>query len=313
MKFTGLRTYAQLNDEQLEGLRRLEGVCNEHDHIFLKLNWDMLAGRTDNLANDYVYMANGELVGFLGIYQFSPSEVEISGMVHPEHRRQGIFSQLVKEAQQECRRRQVEKLIFICARPSQSGKEFLKSIGSKYSFAEYWMNLDGEKEPNGDSAASSALLRLRSAGADDADMLIKMNMDGFDLKEEEARGYVEGTLSSSADRIHVIEIQQDNGEWLPIGKINVMQEEGSAFLFGFSILSEHRGKGYGRWALQSVIRHIRKHQPSAAIELEVAVENDRALGLYTSCGFQVRNVNDYYVLELAAEPALRSSDNCTVQ
>ncbi|MCY9733967.1 GNAT family N-acetyltransferase [Paenibacillus alvei] len=312
MNFTGLRTYTQMNDEQLKGLRRLEGICNEHDQIFLKLNWDMLTARTDNLANDYVYTANGEIVGFLGIFQFSPSEVEISGMVHPKYRRQGIFSQLVKEAKQECRKRRVEKLIFICARSAQSGKGFLESIGSKYSFAEYWMKLDGGKELNSDFAACSAPLRLRSAEADDVDMLIKVNMDGFDLKEEEARGYVEGTLSSSVDRIHVIEIQQDNGEGLPIGKIHVMQEEGNAFLFGFSILSEHRGKGYGRWVLESMIRHIREHQPSAMIELEVAVENDRALGLYTSCGFQVRNVNDYYVLELASEPAERSSDSCMV-
>lgn len=315
MNDIGLRTFTQLDADQLEALRRLEDICNEHDQIILKLNWDSLRARKGDVANDYVYVADGEIVGFLGIYQFCASEVEISGMVHPGYRRQGIFSQLVKEARQECGRRQVEKLIFICARPARSGKEFLENIGSKYSFAEYWMRLDGNMAliDDSDSVASPSPLRLRLAEAVDAATLTKVNMDGFDMNEEEARGYVENAMSSSVDRIYVIEVEQDNGEWQSIGKIHVMEEESSSFLFGFSILTEHRGKGYGRWVLQDMNRRIREQQPSAAIELEVAVENDRALGLYTSCGFQVRNVNDYYVLELASsEPAKRSSDNCTV-
>ncbi|MEQ7050985.1 GNAT family N-acetyltransferase [Paenibacillaceae sp. P-4] len=311
MNNTGLRTYTQLDADQLEALRRLEDICNEHDQIILKLNWDSLRARTGDVANDYVYVVDGEIVGFLGIYQFCASEVEISGMVHPDYRRQGIFNQLVKEAQQECGRRRVEKLIFICARPSLSGKEYLESIGSKCSFSEYWMTLTGEHVQ--DASEPPAKIELRQAETSDVALLTQLNMDGFDMNEEDARGYVETAMLSQQDYIFIADCQQENGEWLPIGKIHVMREEGSAFLFGFSVQPEHRGRGYGRWILRSIIERMKEQQPTAKIELEVAVENERALGLYTSCGFHVRNINDYYVLELALDRAEQAaSDNIVV-
>jgi len=172
------------------------------------------------------------------------------------------------------------------------------------------MTLTGEHVKDADH--HPAKIELRQAEMGDVALLARLNMDGFDMNEEDAKGYVETAMLSQQDYIFIADCQQENGEWLPIGKIHVMWEEGSAFLFGFCIQPEHRGRGYGRWILHSIIERMKEQQPTAKIELEVAVENERALGLYTSCGFHVRNVNDYYVLELASEPAERSSDNCTV-
>jgi ribosomal protein S18 acetylase RimI-like enzyme len=83
---------------------------------------------------------------------------------------------------------------------------------------------------------------------------------------------------------------------LPIGKINVRQNGGEAFIYGFSVMTEYRGRGYGRDILSETVAVIKSHDDTASIALEVAVDNERALGLYKSCGFRVSNANDYFDL-----------------
>ncbi|MBG9791344.1 hypothetical protein ABD76_01875 [Paenibacillus dendritiformis] len=185
MNQDGEHAFKRLDAQQLAAIRQLADLCNEHDGIILKLNWEMLQDRKDDAIIAFLYYAGGQVVGFLGLYQFRSSEVEVSGMVHPQYRRQGIFGKLVRAAQEECIRRNTGKLIFICERRSDSGRAYAESEGARYNFSEYWMQLGGWNE---------------AAGA----------------------------------------------------------------------------------------------------ALEVAVENENALGLYTSCGFRIRNANDYYDLDLPA-------------
>jgi ribosomal protein S18 acetylase RimI-like enzyme len=64
------------------------------------------------------------------------------------------------------------------------------------------------------------------------------------------------------------------------------------------VLSEYRGKGYGRQILAQTIQSMRSMEPDVQIALEVAVENERALGLYKSCGFHVVTAYDYHELYL---------------
>ncbi|WP_052759666.1 N-acetyltransferase [Paenibacillus sp. DMB20] len=53
--------------------------------------------------------------------------------------------------------------------------------------------------------------------------------------------------------------------------------------------------------LRHMIHTIKSQNEAAEVALEVAVENENALGLYTSCGFEIRNANDYYDMVLTAE------------
>jgi len=64
-------------------------------------------------------------------------------------------------------------------------------------------------------------------------------------------------------------------------------------------MPEHQGRSYGRQALALAIQTALEHNRTN-IELEVACENNHALRLYQSCGFEVIRANDYYVLTLDA-------------
>ncbi|WNR44377.1 GNAT family N-acetyltransferase [Paenibacillus roseipurpureus] len=289
----GIIARAGLSPSELEEVRALWEACNEHDGIEIKLNWSTLSSRPAGVTNDFVYVENNEMIGFLAIYSFLSTEVEISGMVHPKARRRGVFKQLVQAAMEECRRRGVTKLIFINERGSLSGKGFLTALGANFSFSEYVMVLDKQVTP---PDAAQASLCIRKADAADTELLVRLNMSGFDMPESDTREYVKQTIDGEKERTWIAELG-DNHE--PIGKLGAMVEPGtSGFIYGFCVLPEFRGKGYGRQILSQTISELKQHDRAESIKLEVSVENEKALGLYESCGFAMRNAQDYYVLML---------------
>ncbi|NOU90474.1 GNAT family N-acetyltransferase [Paenibacillus sp. LMG 31460] len=293
----GILPRAGLSPLELEGVRKLWEVCNSHDHIEIKLNWSTLSDRPSGVTNDFLFYQNDRLVGFLAIYCFMSTEVEISGMVHPEARRQGIFGQMVQTAIAECRRREVPKLIFINERGSESGKAFLTNLGAAYSFSEYVMELQEQAAETSQALDSENSIAIRLADAQDTELLVKLNMSGFDMSESDTREYVTQTITGDKERTWIVELGEQRE---PIGKIGAMVEaEESGFIYGFCVMPAYRGKGYGRRILSQTITELKQLDHASFIKLEVSVENEKALGLYESCGFRTKNANDYYVLLLS--------------
>ncbi|SCW81661.1 Ribosomal protein S18 acetylase RimI [Paenibacillus tianmuensis] len=284
-----------LSEQALRDIRALADLCNTEDGITLKLNWDMLSARPAGVTNDFLMYEGEELIGFLGIYSFGSTEAEISGMVHPHHRRKGVFTRLADAATEECRRRGIPKLIFICQERSASGKAFLHAWGAVYSFSEHWMEMrvpDGQPPQVPDTRQAEAL-ELRLATADDIELLTELNRQGFDMTYEDARVFVETTVADEKEKTYVAEL---GGK--PIGKLTVRVDEGVAFIFQFCVLTEYRGRGCGREILARTMERVYREDGTVRFELEVAADNPRALGLYESCGFRALNANDYYTMEL---------------
>lgn len=288
MTSNGLVRKQRLTKEELEQIDQLAGLCNQLENIQLKLNRDMLRNRPENETNDFLYYQDDQLVGFLGIYSFRSTEAEVSGMIHPDYRQQGIFRTLIQEAVQECRQRKVPKIIFIVHNRSESGKRLMKALDVPYSFSEYWM----EYQPESQGIAVSKEITLHKATVADVETLVQLNVSGFSMTEEDSRGYVTSAMNSQTDDTYIASL---NGE--PIAKISIQLEGGNGFIFGFCVAPEFRGRGYGRQILQQTIDRLLLQKPSR-IALEVAVENMNALTLYESCGFQQTGANDYYELIL---------------
>ena len=64
-------------------------------------------------------------------------------------------------------------------------------------------------------------------------------------------------------------------------------------IYGFVVTKTQRGRGLGRQVLQSALRMILENQLQRLF-LEVETENQAALHLYQTEGFQVRNQYNYY-------------------
>lgn len=275
-----------LLQEDLEAIRTLADSCQKHDHVTLKLNYDMLMCRPADEFNDFLYYAGESLIGFLGLYQFNQQEIELSGMVHPDYRRTGIFTSLVSTAEEEIRRRGIHNLIFINAHGSDTGQSYLQSLGAEYSFSEHWMKAT-EPKP----ADITAPIVLRPATSTDITSVAHLTAICFDKDEADTQvSLAKSWQLSEAKQRYVIELQ---GETIGTLAIDWTDEDG-AFIYGFCITPDKQGQGYGRQALSLALQvAVQNHR--AFVELEVACENAHALSLYESCGFQVVRANDYYV------------------
>ncbi|MFG0213663.1 GNAT family N-acetyltransferase [Brevibacillus porteri] len=276
-----------LTSEELAHIKELVAICNEQDGIDLKVNPSMLEKRSGEHEEDFLCYVNEKLVGFLGLYVFHSGEAEVSGMVHPAYRRNGIFTALQAKATDECRRRGIPSHLYIVQRDSQSGKSYMERIDGDYQFSEYRMELR-EKQP-GNLLGN---VHLRPETANDLETLIWLNVHGFQLEEERAREMSENMAGDPKSRTYLMVVDEQ-----AIGKISVRKNEGKAFIYGFCVHPDHQGKGYGRQALAQTIQ-LMEEEGYPHVSLEVACENSKALGLYESCGFSVKSANDYYKLEL---------------
>ncbi len=284
----GLYKRQGLTQIELAEIETLATLCEAYEHLHMKLNWDTLRSRPKDQTNDFLYYENGVLVGFLAFFSFNPVEGEVSGMVHPEHRRRGIFTQLFTAAHEECQRRNIPTLLLIVEHNSLSGQGFAASLKLGYQHSEYKMALT-EIKP---LPPLNSNLHFREAKADEAPILAHITAVSFDMPESDVTWYTADKTQDTKNRIYIAILDE-----VYIGKLDVSFNEHEAYILGFGVLPPYRGHGYGRQILAQTVREIRATGQNS-IALEVATENKNALSLYQSCGFTEVSSYDYYSLTM---------------
>lgn len=268
-----------LSEKQLLQIKELQDVCESHDLIKLKLNWEMLRNRTCNEKEDLFYYDEDKLVGFLGKYYFG-EKVEICGMVRPEYRRKGIFTTLINEGLESCKA--ASSILLNAPAASLTAQEFIKSQQCDYSFSEYqmvWKNKEARDfEP---------IIKLVKATPDDFDIIIRLDVECFGFEEKDAQKYNNRVLNDPNRKCFLIEA---NGE--KVGKLSVQRENQESWIYGFAVLPKFQGLGYGKNTLLQIIDQEKK--TGNEIHLEVALENKNAKKLYNDCGFEQYDTQDYY-------------------
>lgn len=280
----------RLSPGDLADIRALEALVNRNDGLSLKLNWDLMQTRAPEVTSDFCANEEGNLIGYVAL-DGDGSEAEMTGMVHPTYRRRGIARALVAAALAECRRRGTERLLLVCERASPPGRAFATAIGSRFSFAEYHLELDATAEQR----AFTSDVQLRQAEHTDIPRLAEFQVRVAEAKEEPEAAEAQMTrrFNDPGSRYYFALVQ---GE--PVGQLGVLFEEDQVYIRGVGVLPEYRRRGYGRQMLAATVGALQA-EGHTRFSLDVATENDRALDLYRSCGFQETNVYEYYDVPLA--------------
>jgi GNAT superfamily N-acetyltransferase len=267
-----------LAEDDLEKVERLAELCRARDGLELPLN--LATPRQAELCNQLVCYREGELVGVVTL--FGSAEVEISGMVHPDHRRRGVGTALLNAALEECRRREASDVLLICEQSSAAGVAFATAAGGRLRFCEYRMELD---------LASRAPLErrhpelvLQKAGPADAAELISITARSFDDPADLVQGRIERWLEQPNQHFYlgVLRAEHPNLGAEPIGALRVIFEDQWSAIYT-----------YGRQLLAETVERLLAEGRSQ-ISLEVETENRNALALYQSCGFRETTVYGYY-------------------
>lgn len=283
-QFITLKEY--ISEKEYKEISKLQELCNSKDKTNLKLELDYKINicRNSELGskniNEFLYYVDEVLVAYLGISSFGGKIGEINGMTHPDFRRKGLFNKLFKLAIEECQDRSFTKLLLLSDGKSISGIEFIKAVNGKYDFSEYRMKFI--KVPT----ESMSSISLRKAEKLDGKEIARQNSIYFNDEGENESLPEEQEISNQVK--YMIELKREI-----IGKINIEYSDNSAYLFGFGILPDFRGKGYGKAALKEALRLINEKNISD-IELDVECKNNTALNLYKSCGFEEKSVMNYY-------------------
>lgn len=270
--------------DQLAEIKALQEVCEKQGGFQLKLNFDMLENRAENKEEDFFDYEDGRLIGFLGSYGFG-NKVELCGMVHPDYRRKGIFSSLLKRGLEEAKKQEASTILLNAPTDSQSAKEFLKTIPCDFEVAEYQM-----KWQKTDLTIDPAIKLRPSVSKEDWEAEIQLEVLCFGFTAKEAEEFNEMIRETSDDQNQMIEFDGKT-----VGKMRVAESDGEAWIFGFAVFPEHQGKGIGRKALSKVVKM--EDQKGFSIFLEVEARNAHALGLYESCGFKSYHSQDYYLYQ----------------
>ncbi|WP_342515101.1 GNAT family N-acetyltransferase [Sporosarcina sp. FSL K6-1522] len=269
-----------LTNEQLHAIAALQKECQQADDLHLKLNWDMLRQRDDH-SMDFFYEENGELIAYLALYGFGTS-VEVCGMVKPSARRRQHFSTLWQTARQTIEEKGFSKILLNAPAPSTSAKAWLTAQSCTYDFSEF--QLKWHQQP---IEASNDVL-LRKSRLEDTDFAVQLDMLAFNMSEADARLHQE-EIQDGPNEQHFIIV----AEGQDIGKIRVSNTDGEAYIYGFAILPEYQGKGYGGKTLCNIVKQ--EHEAGRSILLDVETKNMHALGLYEKIGFKIVQGQDYYL------------------
>jgi ribosomal protein S18 acetylase RimI-like enzyme len=283
-----LELAAGLSERALDAIAELERAVIEADGGRLKLEWGALRGRPGERVEDLLWWEGERLLGFLGIYGFA-SIPELAGMVAPDARRRGIGSALLDAALPLCRERGDRPPLLIVPRHSTAGRRLALARGGVLDHSEHALVLTGD--PVADDRHDVSV-SLRPAATTDLPLVAGLLEDGFGFSVPDDFGE---RLTTPRERTLVVELSGT-----PVGTLRVRRDGDVAGIYGFVIEPGRRGRGIGRAALRRVCAQLRA-DGARRIGLEVDVQNDRALGLYTSVGFTSVATEDYYALPLSDE------------
>lgn len=296
-----LKLRETIDQEDYERINELQELCcrAEQTALKLELEYKLGAAQTEVVKsgilpiNEFMYFDDQQLIGYIGLSSFggAGSQIEVNGMVHPEYRRQGVFSQLFKLANEEWNRRGAKSVLLLSDRKSEAGQRFIHKTGASYDHSEYEMVLNREQFERLPSEASGIAFRKASNG--DAQEIARQN------------GIYFGDETESPDELILPEEEEAKGmsiyiaekDQRIIGKVHLQLISQAGGIYGLGVLPEYRRNGFGRNILTMAIEKLIEDKASS-ITLQVATENGNALDLYKSCGFIETSTMDYFELKM---------------
>lgn len=281
-----------LTEADQAAIQQLADICNRYEDLHMRFT-DMSAWSSSPHPHHFLYYEHGTPVGYLYMYDFDPIEPEASGLVHPDHRRKGIFRALLNAAKEEAFQNGAEKMILFCEHASRSGQAFIEATGVHYDFSEHEMVLEQFQErPTFDER-----LVFRAASSADLDVLTTILAASFGDPEAGVKLNLIRRLQDPCQRYYVTTLGEESvGSEEPVGCLRINEGPEEVGIYSFGVVPDNRRRGYGRQMLEEAIRTIRS-ESQKPIMLDVDITNVGALALYRSCGFQIRTTYDYYVLE----------------
>ena len=268
-----------LNDHQLLEAKALIAICQKYDGTFRDPYLSNMLNFDPDMPAFFLYYEKGELVGLLTVYADDP-DVDVTILVHPNHRRQGIARALYRSFEKETASYPIESVTFQTERVFlERHPEFVNNWGLvEDEETETWLGKDRRPYPLATVSNLDVLLADRSY----QDQISQLKFQAFSEEHESKEvvdRYVAKALKDPESRLYIL---LKNGQ--VIGTCTVDLSSNTNYLYGLAIAELERGKGYGSYLAKSLVNQLIE-QNDKAFQIAVEDSNVGAKRLYEKIGF----------------------------
>ena len=268
-----------LKDHQLLEAKALIATCQNYDGTFREPYLSNMLNFDPNMPAFFLYYEKGELVGLLTVYA-DDQDVEVTILVHPDHRHQGIARALFTSFEKETASFPIRSVTFQTERIFlERYPDFVSNWGLvEDEETETWLGKDRRPYP----LANVSDLEVLLADCSYQDQISQLKFQAFS-EDHESREVVDRYVAKALkDPESLLYILLKNSQ--VIGTCTVDLSSNTNYLFGLAIAELERGKGYGTYLAKSLINQLIE-QNDKAFQIAVEDSNLGAKRLYEKIGF----------------------------
>ena len=269
----------KLSQEELSEAKKLINYCQNYDGTYRDPYLSNMLNFDPNMSAFFLYYEKGELVGLLTVYA-DDQDVEVTILVHPAHRRQGIARALFTSFEKETAAFSIRSVTFQTERIFlERHPDFVSNWGLvEDEETETWLGKDRRPYPLATVSNLDVLLADRSY----QDQISQLKFQAFSEEHESKEvvdRYVAKALKDPESRLYIL---LKNGQ--VIGTCTVDLSSNTNYLYGLAIAELERGQGYGSYLAKSLVNKLIEQNDK---EFQIAVEDSNvgAKRLYEKIGF----------------------------
>ena len=274
-----IRATNQLTEKERKAAKALIASCQAFDQTFRDPYLSNMLNFDPNMPAFFLYYQEGELLGLLTVYA-DDEDVEVSILVDPSHRRQGVGRAMYRSFEKEMVAYPIRSVTF------QTERVFLDrhpDLASHWGVVEdeeteTWLGRD--KTPYALDSRSDVKVLLAEPSY--LDEIAQLHHQAFSDPEETldvSRRYITEALKDSDGLLYIL-----LKEAQVIGVCTVDLSGNSNYLYGLAIAEAYRGQGYGSYLAKSVVNQLIE-QNDKAFQIAVEDSNIGAKRLYENIGF----------------------------
>lgn len=274
-----IRATNQLTEKERKAAKALIASCQAYDQTFREPYLSNMLNFDPNMPGFFLYYQEGELLGLLTVYA-DYQDVEVSILVDPSHRRQGVARAMYRSFEKDMAAYPIRSVTF------QTERVFLDrhpDLASHWGVVEdeeteTWLGRD--KTPYALDSRSDVKVLLAEPSY--LDEIAQLHHQAFSDPEETldvSRRYITEALKDSDGLLYIL-----LKEAQVIGVFTVDLSGNSNYLYGLAIAEAYRGQGYGSYLAKSVVNQLIE-QNDKAFQIAVEDSNIGAKRLYENIGF----------------------------
>lgn len=234
----------ELEDRQINEVIALAQQCRDIDKNEIPIYKHILLKKRA-YPSTLLYYEDTKLIAFLSAFFFYPNCCEVSLMVNPNKRNQGISYKLLRYIYPLFKEHAINHLLFSVS--SDFLQEFLLHNSFKYTRSEYDMVRNSSEKIN----INNQDINFRESNKDDFLFILNLDKLCFGNENNINLNRIDTFLKDKDNKILLLDFKDKS-----IGKLHIHINNDYARLTDIAILPEMQNKGYGSLLIGCAVNYI---------------------------------------------------------